>query len=66
MFWLTDPEMWLAQLKNEFGVTRVKADETKFNYIASNMDSKYAVEVRGTLTKLQSSGKYEKLKTELM
>lgn len=65
-FWPTDPELWFAQVENQFILAGITSDETKFNYIAGNLDAKYAAEVRDILTKPPDTGKYQKLKTELI
>ena len=65
-FWASDPEMWFAQIENQFALAKVTSDETKFHYVAGNMGSKYAAEVRDILTNLPATNKYTCLKTELI
>lgn len=65
-FWAPDPEMWFSQIENQFALAGITSDETKFSYVAGNMDAKYATEVRDILTRPPPVGKYEKLKAELI
>lgn len=65
-FWPSDPELWFAQIENQFILAGITSDETKFNYISGHLDAKYAMEVRDILTKPPATEKYLKLKTELI
>ncbi|XP_063241138.1 uncharacterized protein LOC134541555 [Bacillus rossius redtenbacheri] len=65
-FWSADPEMWFAQVENQFAIAGITADSTKFHYVAGNLDSRYATEVRDILTQPPATGKYERLRTELV
>ncbi|XP_022198462.2 uncharacterized protein LOC111055518 [Nilaparvata lugens] len=65
-FWPADPELWFAQIENQFTLANITSDDTKFSYVAGNLDSKYAAEVRDILTRPPTTMKYEKLKTELI
>lgn len=65
-FWPADPELWFAQIENQFSLAGITADDTKYNYIAGNLEAKYAGEVRDILTRPPATAKYDKLKTELI
>ena len=65
-FWASDPEMWFTQIENQFALAKETSDETKFHYVARNMDSKYATEVRDILANPPATNKYTFLKTELI
>ncbi|XP_063224699.1 uncharacterized protein LOC134532209 [Bacillus rossius redtenbacheri] len=65
-FWPADPEMWFAQVENQFAIAGITADSTKFHYVAGNLDCRYSTEVRNILTQPPAMGKYEKLRTELV
>ena len=65
-FWAQDPEMWFAQVETQFALAGITTEDTKFNYVASNLDSKYAIEIRDILTSPPDNGKYTKLKSELI
>ena len=58
--------MWFAQVETQFALTGITSDETKFNYMAGNLDANYATEVRDVLTSPPDSEKYEKSKSELL
>ena len=58
--------MWFAQVETQFALAGVTTEDTKFNYVAGNFDSKYAIEVRDILTSPPDNGKYTKLKSELI
>ncbi|KAK4887794.1 hypothetical protein RN001_004065 [Aquatica leii] len=65
-FWAFDPEMWFAQVESHFRISGISSDETKYGYIASSLEAKYACEVRDILTKPPQTNRYETLKTELI
>lgn len=65
-FWAADPEMWFAQIESQFLVANISRDDTKFGYVAGNLEARYAVEVRDILTNPPAEGKYLKLKSELI
>lgn len=65
-FWAADPEMWFAQIESQFDIAKVTTEETKFGYVAGNLEARYATEVRDILTNPPTQGKYTKLKTELI
>ena len=65
-FWAQDPEMWFAQVETQFALAGITTEDTKFNYVAGNLDSKYAIEIRDILTSPPENGKYTKLKSELI
>ncbi|XP_063220629.1 uncharacterized protein LOC134530031 [Bacillus rossius redtenbacheri] len=58
--------MWFVQVENQFALAGVKSDETKFNYVAGNLDCKYATEVRDILVQPPTEDKYGRLKSELI
>lgn len=65
-FWPDDPEVWFAQVEAQFEVAGIKTDATKYFQIIRELDHKTAREVRDILTNPPRTGKYEKLKTELI
>ncbi|KAK4877480.1 hypothetical protein RN001_009986 [Aquatica leii] len=65
-FWASDSEMWFAQVESHFRISGISSDETKYGYIASSLEAKYACEVRDILTKPPQTNCYEALKTELI
>lgn len=65
-FWPEEPALWFAQLEQQFLLSGVTSDQTKFAHLSTNLDLAYAREVRDIITKPPATGKYEKLKTELI
>lgn len=65
-FWPEEPTLWFAQLEGQFSIANVTADATKFYYVVSNLEHRYAAEVKDLITNPPSTGKYDKLKAELV
>lgn len=65
-FWPDDPALWFAQLEGQFVLSNITVDATKFYYVASQLDHQYISEVRDIIKAPPATGKYEKLKTELL
>ena len=47
-------------------LANIITDETKYNYVVANLDPKYWAEVQDILRNSPSSGRYEKLKFQLI
>ncbi|XP_063394583.1 uncharacterized protein LOC134679556 [Cydia fagiglandana] len=65
-FWPEEPALWFAQLEGQFSLANIVADSTKFYHVVSNLEHKYAAEVKDIITKPPATEKYDKLKTELV
>lgn len=65
-FWPEDPEVWFAQVENQFDLAKITTDDTKYSHVAGNLEARYAKEIRDVLTNPPPTGKYEKLKAELI
>lgn len=65
-FWAAEPSVWFAQLEGNFVLAGIKDDETKFYYVTSNLEHRYAAEVKDIIVSPPAKGKYEKLKSELI
>jgi hypothetical protein len=65
-FWPEKPTIWFSQIEGQFAMSRISDDTTKFYYVVSQLDRQYAVEVEDVITSPPSTGKYNKLKTELI
>lgn len=61
-----DPALWFAQLEGQFIMSRITSDTTKFYFVASQLDAKYAQQVKDIITNPPDVNKFEKLKTELI
>nr|XP_022907900.1 uncharacterized protein LOC111419352 [Onthophagus taurus] len=65
-FWDADPQLWFINVETQFALGQITADDTKYNYVVSSLDPKYWAEVRDILSNPPPTGKYEKLKSELI
>lgn len=65
-FWPDEPSIWFAQIEGQFSNAGITVDTTKFNYVIGELDQKYLREVRDIIVKPPETGKYEKLKQELI
>lgn len=65
-FYAEKPALWFAQVEAQFSVSGISADATKYNLVISQLDPRYAEEIEDILTSPPSTGKYDKLKTELI
>ena len=65
-FWPENPAMWFAQLEGQFALSNITQDATKLYYVISQLDNKYAVEVEDVITNPRHTGRYDRIKTELI
>lgn len=65
-FWAADPETWFVQVENQFIISGIVSEDTRFSYVAANLDCKYAMEVRDVLSRPPETNKYTYLKNELI
>lgn len=65
-FWPEKPAIWFAQIEGQFAISGVTADSTKFYYVIGQLDPQYAAEVEDIIINPPETGKYEKLKLELI
>lgn len=64
-FWAEKPALWFVQLEGQFELNNITSDATKYFYVTSNLDSKYALEVEDILTAPPATNKYGILKAAL-
>lgn len=65
-FWPEEPAVWFSQLEGNFILSGIKDDDTKFYYVTSTLEHRYAAEVKDIIVSPPKTGKYERLKTELI
>ncbi|KAL0882221.1 hypothetical protein ABMA27_000762 [Loxostege sticticalis] len=65
-FWPEEPEIWFAQVEGQFDISGITSDSTKFNYVIGQLDNQYSREIKDIIISPPATGKYEKLKTELI
>jgi hypothetical protein len=65
-FWPEKPAVWFAQLEGQFTLSNITQDATKFYYVISQLNNKYAAEVEDVITNPPPTGRYEGIKAELI
>lgn len=65
-FWPEEPAVWFSQLECNFILSGIKDEDTKFYYVTSTLEHRYAAEVKDIIVSPPKTGKYERLKTELI
>ncbi|XP_035444422.2 uncharacterized protein LOC118272176 [Spodoptera frugiperda] len=65
-FWPEKPAIWFAQIEGQFAISNITADTTKFFYVVSHLDPRYASEVEDIIVSPPADDKYGRLKTELI
>lgn len=65
-FWPEEPAVWFSQLEGNFILSGIKDDDTKFYYVTSTLEHRYAAEVKDIIVSPPNTGKYDRLKTELI
>ncbi|XP_028026683.1 uncharacterized protein LOC114240364 [Bombyx mandarina] len=65
-FWAEEPAVWFSQLEGNFVLSGIKDDDTKFYYVTSTLEHRYAAEVKDIIVSPPKTGKYERLKSELI
>lgn len=65
-FWPHKPSLWFVNLEAQFGLCSITADSTKYAHLISCLDAKYAAEVEDIIINPPATGKYDKLKTEII
>ncbi|GBN21598.1 Transposon Tf2-11 polyprotein [Araneus ventricosus] len=64
-FWIDKPEIWFYQVEAQFKISGITAEETKFNYLISQLDPKF-VENVWDIIRSDSQTKYTDSKTRLL
>ena len=65
-FWPEKPAVWFAQLEGQFVLSNTTQDATKFYYVISQLDNKYSAEVEDVITNPPPTGRYDRIKAELI
>ncbi|XP_062525268.1 uncharacterized protein LOC101746003 [Bombyx mori] len=61
-----NPEVWFVQAVAQFQISGIKEDTTKFYVIISQLEQRYIREIKDIIKNPPATGKYEKLKQELI
>lgn len=65
-FWSGNPVLWFHQLEAQFSLNGITTDSTKYYYVTSFLDIKCLQEVEDVIQNLPATGKYDKIKEELI
>jgi hypothetical protein len=65
-FWPEKPAVWFAQLEGQFALSNITQDATKFYYVISQIDNKYAADVEDVINNPPRTGRYGRIKAELI
>ncbi|XP_063538681.1 uncharacterized protein LOC134747933 [Cydia strobilella] len=61
-----EPALWFAQIEAQFHLSKITLDDTKFYYVAGQLEARYAMEVKDVITNPPAADKYPKIKAELI
>jgi hypothetical protein len=62
-FWAERPAVWFAQAEAQFTLAGIFSEKTKFYYVISQLDQRYATEVEDIIISPPERAPYTKLKT---
>lgn len=65
-FWPEEPAVWFAQIEGQFSISNINNDHTKFFYVVGQLEPQYASEVKDVILNPPETGRYDKLKSELI
>ena len=65
-FWPEKPAEWFEQLKGPFTLSNITQDAIKVYYGISQLDNKYAAEVKDVITNPPPTDRHDKIKAELI
>jgi hypothetical protein len=60
-FWAEQPDVWFAQAEAQFSLAVITNERTKFHHVISQLDHRYAAEVRDIITSQHQQEPYTKL-----
>lgn len=65
-FWAEKPSLWFAQADSQFTISGITNEDTKFHYIVSQLDTRFAAEVEDLIINPPAEDKYKTLKAKLI
>ncbi|XP_069364226.1 uncharacterized protein [Maniola hyperantus] len=65
-FWADRPVVWFAQVEAQFEISGITVDQTKFNYVIAQLDSRVIGEVEDIITHPPPADRFAFLKKELI
>lgn len=65
-FWQDRPATWFAQVESQFNIAGITTDQTKYDHVVAQLDSRIVGEVEDIVTQPPLRDKYLTLKAELI
>ncbi|CAH0551106.1 unnamed protein product [Brassicogethes aeneus] len=65
-FWKDKPTLWFAQVEAQFMIAHITQEITKYSYVISHLDERYANEVEDLIINPPANTPYTTLKTEII
>lgn len=65
-FWAERPNLWFSQVDSQFAIAGITSDNTKFNYVVAQLDTRYAAEVEDIIINPPSTDRYLHLRSKLI
>lgn len=65
-FWPDKPTIWFLQMEGYFSLSGITQDTTKFYYVITQLESKYAQEVEDIIINPSKEKKYQPIKDKLI
>ena len=65
-FWAEQPAVWFAQAEAQFSLANIRDEKTKFYYVVSQLDQRYAASVADIITSPPVHNAYTTLRAELV
>lgn len=65
-FWIERPAAWFAHIESQFALCLITADETKYNYVVSQIDSRLSYEVEDLVINPPGKDRYSWIKEEMI
>ena len=66
LFWTSCPSAWFAQIEAQFSIRNITADDTKYYYVVSALDSATATRAQSLLVSPPTENKYQAIKEFLI
>jgi transcription initiation factor IIF auxiliary subunit len=65
-FWPECPDVWFSQTDSQFAIAGITSETTKFHYVVSQLEQKYAAEVDDLITSPPQDQPYSTLRSTLL
>jgi hypothetical protein len=66
LLWAEQPAVWFTQAEAQFTLAGISSKQTKFCYVISQLDDRYAAEVENIITSLPEQDPYSMLRAKLV